>query len=77
MDEQETEIDFTFELECPTDIDKQFIASFATDWIVNYDDGVITLKGLRDMEQRFVDEDLYHFAESVKRAIKAINIIFE
>tara|TARA_R110000851_G_scaffold263167_1_gene415682 strand:+ start:499 stop:720 length:222 start_codon:yes stop_codon:yes gene_type:complete len=63
-------------LELGEDIKKEEISTYTVNWLCCYDDGITTLKQLRDMEDTYVIEELYHTAESVKRAIKAIDIIF-
>jgi hypothetical protein len=64
-------------LEIEEDIRKDEIPRFTIDWLCSYDDGFITLKYLKEMEEAYVIEELYHFAESAKRAIKAVDVIFE
>ena len=72
-----TGIDVRIQLEIDEDIRKDEIPRFTIDWLCSYDSGFITLKYLRDMEKAYAHEELYHFAESVKRAVKAVDIIFE
>lgn len=47
------------------------------DFLINYEDGLIDLEQLKDCEHRFVALEFYCLAESVKRALKAIYIIFK
>tara|TARA_R110000823_G_scaffold81932_1_gene186070 strand:- start:328 stop:549 length:222 start_codon:yes stop_codon:yes gene_type:complete len=70
------EVNINVQLEIDEDITKQEIPTFTVDWLCNYDAGFITLKYLREMEEAYVIEELYHLAESARRAIKAVDIIF-
>mgnify|MGYP003653583359 CR=1 FL=1 len=71
------EIDIEFTPEITDDITKDEIYKTTIDFIINYEDGIIDLSGLKEIELAFVEEEFYHYAEAVKRALKAIKLIFE
>jgi hypothetical protein len=70
------EIDIEFTPEITDDITKDEIYKTTIDFIINYEDGIIDLSALKEIELAFVEEEFYYYAEAVKRALKAIKVIF-
>lgn len=73
----DNEIIIEFTPEMLEDIKNQEIAKNTIDLILNYEEGVIKMNNLIEMEQMFLEDEFYNMCESVKRAKKVINIIFE
>jgi len=71
---EEIEIEFTPEI--VEDIAKDKISKTTIDFIINYEDDVVNLTEMEKMKELFIQDEFYHYAEAVKRAIKAIKIIF-
>lgn len=71
------EIEIEFLPEIVQDIEKHTIARATVDFIIHYENGLMTLKDLNNSKDVFVSEEFYNYAEAVKRALSVINIIFE
>ena len=71
------EITIEFVPEITEDILKGLISKTTIDFIINYEDGVLTLDELNEFVKEFVSLEYYNYAEAVTRALKAIDIIFK
>lgn len=71
----ELEINFTPEI--LEDISKDKIYKTTIDFILNYEEDVLTLSEMDRMKQLFLEDEFYYYAEAISRAIKSIKIIFE
>lgn len=73
------EDDFLLEFtpEINEDIPQQKICKTSIDFIINYEDGILTKEELKQALNVFVSDEYYNYAESVSRALKSIDIIFK
>ena len=71
------EIDIQIVLEVNEDIESRLIPKTTIDFIINYEEGVLTLNDLKDNLKSFVEDEYYNYAEAVKRALKCVEIIFK
>lgn len=71
------EIEIFFELDITEDIVSSEIPTRAIDFVVNYEQGLVDLNNLKQFKHTFVSEEFYNLAESVKRALEAIKVLFK
>ena len=74
MDE---EIEINIVLEVNEDIESRLISKATIDFIINFEDGILTKNDLKDNLKSFVEDEFYNYAEDVKRALDCIEIIFK
>ena len=70
------EIEINIVLEVNEDIESRLIPKATIDFIINYEEGVLTKTDLKDNLKAFVEDEYYNYAEAVKRALKCVEIIF-
>jgi hypothetical protein len=59
------------------DITKNEVSHNAVNFIINHDEGCINVASLKELEQLFVEDEFFFYAESVRRALKSIKLINE
>ena len=64
-------------LDISTDIKQDEIPRYVMNFILNYEEGLVTLDELSYHGNRFIEEELYNYTESVARSLKAIKVIFK
>lgn len=71
------EIEIQVVLEIDKDIDKSQIAKTCIDIILDYEESYFTKKDLVNFLNDCVINEFYNYAESIKRPLKCIDVIFE
>ena len=71
------EISIVFTPEITKDITKELVSKRTIDFIINFEDELLTLEQLEEMKKVFLKDEFYFYVDAVSRAIKAITIIFE
>ncbi len=70
------EIEVYFTPDILEDITKEEVSKVTIDFIINYEDDIIGLDELKVMKDIFIQDEFYYYAEAVKRALKAVKVIF-
>jgi len=59
------------------DLKSDEIVKHAIDFILNYENELLSLDELSALKDEFVEMEMYNYAESVTRTLKAIEVIFK
>ena len=59
------------------DLKSDEIVKNSIDFILNYENELLSLNDLNEIKVEFVEMEMYNYAESVARALKGIEVIFK
>jgi len=59
------------------DLKSNEIVKHSIDFVLNYENELLSLDELTALKDEFVEMEMYNYAESVTRTLKAIEVIFK